>query len=279
MIEERTTTPSLAYAKSRPDAAARPRMLLVVLWFYLVTCVAALLFGLVQPTLRISPVIIQLTQFGPTVGVLAVLLAWRRLRPPLATTFGLSRHVLVRLAVVVVLAVVIFAMFVGITELAGVARHATRPGQLPYPFWLILAAQLVGACAEEFGWRCFLQPYLRTRFGVVTSGTVVGLLWGVWHVQVFSRGPVFTTAFLAMTVALSIMLAVLLDRSRPGALVIAGGFHMLVNIGMLILTGDADGDAVRLSLAAACVLTASGVLLVAARRGIALTSAVRGDRA
>ena len=163
-------------------------MPLVVFWFYLVTCVAAGLLGLVQPTLAIDPVIVQLNQFGPAVGVLAVLLVWRRWRPPLATGFGLSRHVLIGLVVLVVLAGVIFAVFVGLTELAGVSRHGIRPEQLPYPFWLILAAQLIGACGEEFGWRCFLQPYLRVRFGVLSSGTLVGLLWGVWHVQAFSRG-------------------------------------------------------------------------------------------
>ncbi|SCF18835.1 CAAX protease self-immunity [Micromonospora viridifaciens] len=269
---------SLAYEGSRPDAA-RPRMPLVVLWFYLVTCVAAALFGLVQPTLAIDPVIIQLNQFGPAVGVLAVLLAWRRWRPPLATGFGLSRQVLIRLVVVVVLAGVIFAVFVGITGLAGVSRHGIRPGQLPYPFWLILAAQLIGACGEEFGWRCFLQPYVRARCGVVSSGALVGLLWGAWHVQVFSRGLVFAAGFLAMAVALSIMLAVLQEQSRHGVLIIAGGFHMLVNIGMLLLTGDSNGDAVQLSLTAACVLTACGVLLAAARRGIALTGVGGGDRA
>ncbi|MEV0157738.1 type II CAAX endopeptidase family protein [Micromonospora sp. NPDC050686] len=278
MIDERTTTPSQAYEESR-RGAAHPRMPLVVLWFYLVTCVAAGLFGLVQPALAIDPVIIQFNQFGPAVGVLAVLLAWRGWRPPLATGFGLSRHVLIRLVVLVVLVGVIFAVFVGITELAGVSRHGLRPGQLPHPFWLILAAQLIGACGEEFGWRCFLQPYLRARFGVVSSGTLVGLLWGVWHVQVFSRGPVFTAGFLAMAVALSIILAALQEQSRHGILIIAGGFHMLVNIGMLLLTNDSDGDAVQLSLTAACVLTACGVLLVAARRGIALTRVGGGDRA
>ncbi|WP_405431842.1 CPBP family intramembrane glutamic endopeptidase [Micromonospora sp. NBC_00617] len=270
--------PSLAYAESRLGAA-HPRMPLVIFWFYLTTCVAAALFGLVQPTLAIDPVIIQLNQFGPAVGVLAVLLAWRRWRLPLATGFGLSREVLIRLVVLVVLAGMIFAVFVGITELAGVSRRGILPGQLPYPFGLILAAQLIGACGEEFGWRCFLQPYLRARFGVLASGTLVGLLWGVWHVQVFSRGPMFTASFLAMAVALSIMLAVLQEQSRHGVLIIAGGFHMLVNIGMLLLTSDSDGDAVQLSLTAACVLTACGVLLVAARRGIALTQFVEGDRA
>ena len=54
---------------------------------------------------------------------------------------------------------------------------------------------------------------------------------------------------------------------------------MLVNIGMLLLIGDSDGDAVQLSLTAACVLTACGMLLVAARRAIALTRVVGGDRA
>lgn len=64
----------------------------------------------------------------------------------------------------------------------------THPGALTHSFVLIAVAQFVGACGEEFGWRYFLTPYLRTRYGVLTTGTIVGVLWGLWHVQVFAVG-------------------------------------------------------------------------------------------
>ena len=34
---------------------------------------------------------------------------------------------------------------------------------------------------EEVGWTGFAVPRLRPRYGVVTTGLIVGVLWGAWH--------------------------------------------------------------------------------------------------
>jgi len=34
---------------------------------------------------------------------------------------------------------------------------------------------------EEIGWTGFAVPRLRLRYGVVTTGLIVGVLWGAWH--------------------------------------------------------------------------------------------------
>ena len=34
---------------------------------------------------------------------------------------------------------------------------------------------------EEIGWTGFAVPRLRRRYGVVTTGLIVGVLWGAWH--------------------------------------------------------------------------------------------------
>lgn len=58
-------------------------MLVIVIVYYLVTSVSALILGMVQPFLGIPEVVIQLTQFDPTLGVLIVILMIsRRSRPP-----------------------------------------------------------------------------------------------------------------------------------------------------------------------------------------------------
>lgn len=245
----------------------------VVTAFYLTTCLAALGFGLVQPALRIDPVVVQLTQFGPTIGVLAVLLVWGRQVLPLRPTTTTARTVAARLGAVVAATATIFALYVGVTTLTGVHRAVTDPGRLSHPFLLILAAQLLGACGEECGWRTFLQPYLRRRLGLLGSGVVVGLLWGAWHVQVLARGPLHAAAFLSTTVALSVILAVLLDRLRSGVLIIAGLFHMLINLGVLLLAGEGGGSAAVVILAGACTVTACGVLLL--RGSVAMPVAER----
>ncbi len=34
---------------------------------------------------------------------------------------------------------------------------------------------------EELGWTGFAVPRLRQRYGIVTTGLIVGVLWGAWH--------------------------------------------------------------------------------------------------
>ncbi|MGO4426975.1 CPBP family intramembrane glutamic endopeptidase, partial [Streptomyces sp. MCAF7] len=158
--------------------------------------------------MRIPTEVIQLTQFGPALGVVAVALlwpspvwallagAWPAERP------GRARRALPLLA----MAPLITALSAGTYALATGDAHATDPRSLDHPFALIVVAQLIGACAEEIGWRCFLQPLLRTRFGPLTASTAIGAVWGVWHVQMFAQAPAYAAGFLLGTVAMSVVL-------------------------------------------------------------------------
>jgi membrane protease YdiL (CAAX protease family) len=44
-----------------------------------------------------------------------------------------------------------------------------------------LVAGLVAGFFEEIGWTGFATAELRKRHGVLATGLIVGLLWGVWH--------------------------------------------------------------------------------------------------
>ncbi len=44
---------------------------------------------------------------------------------------------------------------------------------------------IAGPLAEEFGWRGYLQPRVRMRFGVIATAAIVGSAWAVWHVPLF----------------------------------------------------------------------------------------------
>ncbi|MEZ4862782.1 MAG: CPBP family intramembrane glutamic endopeptidase [Caldilineaceae bacterium] len=48
----------------------------------------------------------------------------------------------------------------------------------------ITVGLLVALC-EEIGWMGFAIPRLRRRYGVLTTGLLVGLLWGAWHFPPF----------------------------------------------------------------------------------------------
>src|SRR5688572_16874023 len=51
-----------------------------------------------------------------------------------------------------------------------------------------LAAGLMTGFCEELGWTGFVIPRLRLRYGVLSTGIIVGLLWGAWHFPLFSGG-------------------------------------------------------------------------------------------
>lgn len=53
---------------------------------------------------------------------------------------------------------------------------------------------LVGFC-EELGWTGFAIPRLQQQYGVLTTGLIVGLVWGAWHFLVFWESTTFSTTF------------------------------------------------------------------------------------
>lgn len=44
-----------------------------------------------------------------------------------------------------------------------------------------IAVGLGGALIEELGWTGFAIPRMWRRYGVLATGVVVGILWGIWH--------------------------------------------------------------------------------------------------
>ncbi|MEU3777233.1 CPBP family intramembrane glutamic endopeptidase [Streptomyces sp. NPDC032472] len=233
--------------------------------FLAVAFVAAGACGAVQPATGIPPEVVQLTQFGPAAAVAAVALLWpgrirRRLAgalPGAGAAAAGERADTGRGPLLLLTAVLITAMGAGAYAVVAGSVPVTDPRTLPYPFLLVVVAQLVGACGEEIGWRCLLQPLLRTRFGPLTASALVGVVWGVWHVQVFVRAPAYAAAFLTATVAMSVVLGLALERVRTNRLLLAGGFHTLVNLGMLLFMDEETGAVLPMVLFAGACLAVS----------------------
>lgn len=238
------------------------KLLLVTFIYYLVTSVVAALLGSAQEPLGIPDVIIEIAQFGPTIGVLAVLLFFRKgVRPYLALNFSFEPYILRRLAAAVGLVVVIIGGTTAIFALMGKDSSFVHPSTLSQPFWIIVIAQFIGAAGEELGWRAFLQPYLQTRFSVLTSSITVGMLWAIWHIGVFAEGLLFSLMFVLSTVAISIIIGELLRGAKGSNQVIATTFHALINLGLLLFFSEENGDIVSMaSVAGVCVLVAMGCL-------------------
>jgi uncharacterized protein len=45
----------------------------------------------------------------------------------------------------------------------------------------LISGTVTGIC-EELGWTGFVTPKLRQRYGVLTTGLIIGSLWGIWHI-------------------------------------------------------------------------------------------------
>ncbi|MCX5015581.1 CPBP family intramembrane metalloprotease [Streptomyces sp. NBC_00555] len=247
--------------------------------FLAVAFAAAGALGAVQQAAGVPAEVIQLAQFGPAAGVAALALVQRDRVARLVRGAGRSgagrsgagrsgagrsgagrsgagrgAALLATAPLITVLAILAYLLVQGGTA----DGWFTRPGSLEHSFALIVVAQLVGACAEELGWRCLLQPLLRTRFGVLASSVAVGVLWGLWHVPVFAQRPQYAAAFLAATVAMSVVLGLALEGTGGARrLLLAGGFHTLVNLGMLLFLDEESGAVLPMvCFGSACLLAA-----------------------
>ncbi len=82
---------------------------------------------------------------------------------------------------------------------------------------------------EELGWTGFATPEIRKRFGVLATGLLMGVLWGIWHFPAFSATgrasepltPVVFTVALLFTVLIPyrILMVWLYDHTQSLLLV------------------------------------------------------------
>lgn len=216
---------------------------LVILIYYIATSIGALLLGSIQPALGLPTVVLQLTQFAPALGVLMILLLRSRVSMP-ALTFDLRLRPFQPWLPIVAIALgasIFLAAWLWYSMTGHPAAY-TSPASLPYPFWLIAMAQFIGAAGEEVGWRCFLQPTLQRRLGVLPASILVGILWGVWHIGVFAEGLTYALFFILLAVSLSVILGELLREARGGRLLLSALFHALINLGLLVWFNEEDGS-------------------------------------
>ena len=52
--------------------------------------------------------------------------------------------------------------------------------------WTGVTTGLIVPIFEELGWTGFATPRLRMRHGILTTGVIMGLLWGAWHLPLFA---------------------------------------------------------------------------------------------
>jgi CAAX protease family protein len=108
-----------------------------------------------------------------------------------------------------------------------------------------LAVGLGAGFFEELGWTGFAVPALRLRYGVLTTGLLVGGLWGAWHLlaAVWGIGNRSGALPLALFVTLDLFSALPAFRvlmvwvyGRTGSLLVGMLMHSSLTSSLLILT-------------------------------------------
>ncbi|TCC20769.1 CPBP family intramembrane glutamic endopeptidase [Kribbella speibonae] len=238
-------------------------MFLRVLVFSLVTMVFSGILNALQAATGPSPELIQLVQFAPALGVGVMFLLFRRTTRVDArfTPPALSRSALV-------VGIVVAAMAVSVLVHV-IAGRPWRADGLPFPFWVLVITMVIGAAGEELGWRAYLQPYLQTRFSVLRSSLVVGVLWGFWHIGGFEHGLAYMGLFVVMATALSVVMGAVLRGARRTNLVVATAAHAAVNLSLILLFTEEDGNLFPMAvLAVVWTIAAVAVSSVQVRRAV-----------
>jgi len=116
-----------------------------------------------------------------------------------------------------------------------------------------IAWGLIVGFFEELGWTGFAMPRLRRRYGVLTTGLLMGVLWGAWHVltnDLWGGGAYSGELPLALFLTVNgfnflvgqlpayrVLMVWVYDRT--GSLLVAMLMHASLTSGMLILTSTA----------------------------------------
>ena len=103
-----------------------------------------------------------------------------------------------------------------------------------------------GGILEELGWSGFAVPRLRLRYDALTTGLIVGILWGAWHFLVAFWGSGTPSGELSLAVFLPAVLfyvgslpayrvLMVWVYDRTGSLLVAMLMHASFSASMLIL--------------------------------------------
>lgn len=101
---------------------------------------------------------------------------------------------------------------------------------------LNFVAILIGSAAEEIGWRGFLLPKLQKKHSPFISSIIVGILWGVWHLN-FTGGVWGFILYTVTIIEMSILMTWVYNKSN-GNLVLMTVWHLAFNLTSRIFLWD-----------------------------------------
>lgn len=213
--------------------------------------------------LAIDGDVFAVAQYGPALAVLVTWMVFRRRIAEVMPTSVSAGQVRINL-VFALAACVLFAILLGVgyALVSGQNFYGVgRVGGISFPALALI--WLLGATAEEIGWRGVLQPALEVTLPRWGAGLVTGMLWSVWHLPVVTQGAAIAATFIASTTALAVLLAYLGTGSARQRVAVTSVVHWLVNLAILVIAGtDVSLTELIGELIAMIITTAVFLLLV-----------------
>jgi membrane protease YdiL (CAAX protease family) len=147
-----------------------------------------------------------------------------------------NKTVLIKLMQAVIIPVLIaFAAFItgNLFGMNIILDNAAQIGNSLMPIILII---IVGGIGEEIGWRSFLKTTLEKKYSVLVSSIIVGIMWGLWHIDRWYLGITFMSIMVLQTVSFSIIMALIL-KDTSNNIIISTALHASFNIGFQTFFG------------------------------------------
>jgi membrane protease YdiL (CAAX protease family) len=207
--------------------------------------------------------IFPLGALAPTLAYLLFILFFRKMAVPIV--LDINKTILIKLVQGLIIPVLIaFAAFIA-GNLFGmniVLDNAAQTGGSLMPVILII---IVGGIGEEIGWRSFLQTTLEKKYSVLVSSIIVGIMWGLWHIDRWNFGLPFMSIMVLQTVSFSIIMALIL-KDTSNNIIVAAALHASFNTGFQIFFGARFTETKILLLIGAVMLVTAVVIVIINRK-------------
>jgi len=195
----------------------------------------------IQQALNIDFERISLTQFAPTLAYLFTIILFKDLILPIKA--NVNKAIIVK----TLFSIVVPFFLLSITYFFG--RMIKLEIEISHDILSVFIktgiGTIIGAIGEEIGWRSFLQPTLEKKYSVFVSSIIVGLIWGIWHMQHYIHGPIFVFMYLIFTISVSIII-VFLSKDTQYNIIISSIFHASMNMAFNIYFGFIGSDSKKL---------------------------------
>jgi membrane protease YdiL (CAAX protease family) len=207
---------------------SRKLMLFIVSVFILVI---ALFF--IQQALNIDFDKIMMTQFAPTLAYIITILVFRDLFIPIR--INVNKIVILKTLLSIIIPCCLTAVVYYISKI--IKLDIQIDINIPKIMFTIGIGVIIGSIGEDIGWRSFLQPALEKIYSVIFSSIIVGLIWGLWHMQHYINGILFVLVYIIFTISVSIILVFVLKDTKYN-IIISSIFHASINISFRIFFGE-----------------------------------------